>query len=812
MRELPSKESALFKQILARLKAADQILKKFPEHGETLAMKGLFLNHMDRKEEAHDFVRKGLRFDLKSHICWHVYGLLHRSDKNYGEALKCYNQALKFDKDNMQILQDYSLLQIQMRNYEAFNESRLRLLNLRHNNQRYWIGLAISYHLLENYEIAEKVLKAYVDTLKEKPGPMNFEHSEMLLYHNLIIEESGKFDKALEHLESIENDICDRRSWKEKRAFFLLKLERYQEAKIAYEDLIADNPDCYDYYNGLLLASQINTNERFKVEVDKYMQAALRKGVPSLFVNLKKLYADPIKEDTIEKLVEEYLQNLKTCNTFTKSSDAGDEIEEPTAYLWTLYLLAQHYDNKRDTTRALKLIDEAIEHTPTLVELYMTKGRILKHGGDLNNAMKVMDEARELDLQDRFINSKCTKYMLRNNQPEEALKTIGLFTRGDAPDPLTDLIDMQCMWYALEEGECYRRQNNLGKALKRFHQIDKHFADITDDQFDFHTYCLRKVTLRAYLSMLRLEDQLRSHPYYFRAAKNAIEIYLYLKDNPKSANGEESQNYGTLRLPRKPKVKPKKLRLRRQKKVRVNLLTSPAKEDQSKKKVQDDDPEGEKFLKNGLQVEDPLGEAFKFLQPLQILASKRIETHLLGFEYYIQKKKYLLALRALKRAYNIDKENPELHVNIIRFKLEDYLILVSRLEKEDNEKREPLRDSTEYQTIFKVVNTVLPTILPDNTSLEVYTEEFLARNKGSMSHLLAGSNALLQINPDNKQEVTDLLMNSIKDEFLSTRTLKNCISVYEQLKNKLDSSKAEEFKNKCKEWFPISTYFKGLDD
>jgi hypothetical protein len=46
---------------------------------------------------------------------------------------------------------------------------------------------------------------------------MNFEHSEMLLYHNLIIEESGKFDKALEHLELIEGDICDRRSWKEKR-------------------------------------------------------------------------------------------------------------------------------------------------------------------------------------------------------------------------------------------------------------------------------------------------------------------------------------------------------------------------------------------------------------------------------------------------------------------------------------------------------------------------------------------------------------------------------------------------------------------
>ena len=116
----------------------------------------------------------------------------------------------------------------------------------------------------------------------------------------------------------------------------------------------------------------------FKVEIDKDMQAALRKGVPSLFVNLKKLYDDPKKEIVIEKLVEEYLQNLKMYNTFTKSSSDDDEIEQPTAYLWTLYLLAQHYDNKRDTIKALKLIDEAIEHTPTLVELYMTKGRIFK--------------------------------------------------------------------------------------------------------------------------------------------------------------------------------------------------------------------------------------------------------------------------------------------------------------------------------------------------------------------------------------------------------------------------------------------------
>lgn len=50
------------------------MLKKFPEHGETLAMKGLILNCQEKKEEAYDFTKRGLRHDVKSHVCWHVFG------------------------------------------------------------------------------------------------------------------------------------------------------------------------------------------------------------------------------------------------------------------------------------------------------------------------------------------------------------------------------------------------------------------------------------------------------------------------------------------------------------------------------------------------------------------------------------------------------------------------------------------------------------------------------------------------------------------------------------------------------------------
>jgi tetratricopeptide (TPR) repeat protein len=110
------------KQYKNGLKFAKQILgnAKFGEHGETLAMKGLTLNCLGRKEEAYDYVRRGLRNDLRSHVCWHVFGLLQRSDKKYDEAIKCYRNALKWDPENIQILRDLSLLQVQMRDLEGY--------------------------------------------------------------------------------------------------------------------------------------------------------------------------------------------------------------------------------------------------------------------------------------------------------------------------------------------------------------------------------------------------------------------------------------------------------------------------------------------------------------------------------------------------------------------------------------------------------------------------------------------------------------------------------------------------------------------
>lgn len=105
------------------------------------------------------------------------------------------------------------------------------------------------------------------------------------------------------------------------------------------------------------------------------------------------------------------------------------DVESPSVYLWVTYFLAQLSDYYRDTEKALEWINLAIEHSPTAVELYMTKARIYKHAGNFNLAMESMDFARSLDLQDRFVNSKCTKYKLQNDKVADAEATIALFTR-----------------------------------------------------------------------------------------------------------------------------------------------------------------------------------------------------------------------------------------------------------------------------------------------------------------------------------------------------------------------------------------------
>ncbi|MGH0139066.1 UNVERIFIED_CONTAM: hypothetical protein FKN15_068150 [Acipenser sinensis] len=665
------------KQYRNGLKFCKQILSnsKFAEHGETLAMKGLTLNCLGKKEEAYDL----------------------RSDKKYDEAIKCYRNALKWDKDNLQILRDLSLLQIQMRDLEGYRETRYQLLQLRPAQRASWIGYAIAYHLLEDYEMAAKILEEFRKT---------------------------------------------------------------QQVSI------------------------------------------------------------------IEELVVGYETNLNNCRMFNPNDDGKEE--PPTTLLWVQYFLAQHFDQISQQSLALEYINAAIESTPTLIELFLIKAKIYKHAGNIKEAVKWMDEAQALDTADRFINSKCAKYMLKANMIKEAEEMCSKFTREGA-SAVENLNEMQCMWFQTECALAYKSMKKYGDALKKCHEIERHFVEITDDQFDFHTYCMRKMTLRSYVDLLKLEDVLRRHPFYFKAARTAIEIYLTLHDNPLTDENKELEA-DTANLSDKELKKLRNKQRRAQKKAQLEEEKKNAEKEKQlknqKKKKEDDDEEiggpkeelipdklaksepllakyyyyyyddeeiggpKEELIPDKLaKVENPLEEAIKFLTPLKNLVKNNIETHLLAFEIYFRKEKFLLMLQSVKRAFAIDRHHPWLHQCLVRF----------------------LKAVSENKDLPESVLAVLKQEtkrLFGETCAKSFNEAFLRKHSNSIPHRVAAAKMMYYLDSSTEKKAIELA--TALDESLNNRSVVISTDVLEGLCNgSLGDNKetAEMYRADCHKMYPHTLAF-----
>lgn len=708
---LPSKEASLFRHVIQNyetkqykkgLKAAEQILRKYPNHGDTQAMKALILSNQGKSDEAFELCKLALKNAMKSHVCWHVYGLLYRSKKNYEEAIKAYKFALKLDPENSQIQRDLAQLQVHMRDYAGYVQSRRQMLQARSNLRQNWTGLAVGMHLNGDLAAAEDVLNRYEESLKQPPPKTDSEHAEAVLYKNTIIAEQGELERALEHLNGVSKNALDRTSVLEMRANYLLRLGKMGEAEEAYRVLLSRNQEKHVYYEGLekslgldrakeedqqklgemyhsfatkseridaarRLPLDFKEGEAFRIHADKYLRRMLKKGVPSTFANLKQLYADPAKKETIQDLVEGYVQEEPQANGGAEVHEAGsaangsvdgshkDESKPTTngdtgdaaklANTWELgvnYFLAQHYNYhlSRDLSKAQKYIEKAmsLNSSKTDYTYNMTHARILKHLGNTQKASTAMNEAREMDLKDRYINTKCAKYQLRNEQHSDAVSTMGMFTRKEAVGgPLGDLLDMQCMWFITEDGESYLRQGKYSLALKRFKAIYDIFETWQEDQFDFHGFSLRKGMIRAYVDMMKWEDKLREHPFFSRAALSAIRIYLMMFDNPQLAadgatNGAADENAADKKKAAK-KAKREAEKADAERKAAKKAQPKPDEEGSTKK--EDSDPQGLEAFKTA--GEKPLEEAMKYVNPLLELSPKNIDGQVAGFEVFMRR-------------------------------------------------------------------------------------------------------------------------------------------------------------------------------
>lgn len=99
------------------------------------------------------------------------------------------------------------------------------------------------------------------------------------------------------------------------------------------------------------------------------------------------------------------------------------------------------------------------------------------------------------------------------------------------------------------------------------------------------------MTLCSYVDMLRLEDRIKSHQFFFRAAQTAIEVYLHLHDKPLSDgendNIENVENLTPSEL-KKLKNKQKKQQLKAQQEKDKLQQIEQKKKELSKQKNKED--------------------------------------------------------------------------------------------------------------------------------------------------------------------------------------------------------------------------------
>jgi peptide alpha-N-acetyltransferase len=504
---LVGKEASAFKEVnrlyecrdyKKALRLSDDILKKVPDHGETMALKAMCLHGSGKKEEAMELSRRALKANMKSQVTWHVLGSMHRSDMNYREAMRCFLQALKWDKDNLNIMRDLATVQVHIGEHKMHAECRRQIMQINPKLRQNWHGFAVALHLAGNYTEALRAICAYEDicagdlkSLKEKVETKDeiVESVESALYHCMLLEEGIGPQQALDYLHALKDSrtpslrsltVEPNSEVIEILARLNLAAGHADVARSLYSRLLFLMPECAEFHLKLMVAKGIIpsdcmvdavappsaaqqiaidnhisacigrlpptasrfihrlrlgllSGDLFRSRLEEYLQSGLHKGMPSLHQGIKPLYKSPERLPILETCIEEKLVYLRQHGRLPL--DPQDSQCPPDVFFWCMFMTAQHRLVVGRLEDALAVIVEATHHTPTVLDSYVVKARILKRMGDFKGAEAAAEEARCMDLADRFINTFSTRYQIKNGHFAAAEATLMLFCKNDEYGP-----------------------------------------------------------------------------------------------------------------------------------------------------------------------------------------------------------------------------------------------------------------------------------------------------------------------------------------------------------------------------------------
>jgi hypothetical protein len=491
---------------------------------------------------------------MKNSKVWHFYALFHKEQKNYVQAVKCYTFANKYEPDNLTIIKDLSNLLLFLGRFEDFSKYSRDCVTIKSSLSINWVQYSLAEFFLGNYEEAlhliDSVIKNFEDTMKKQ------ECHEVILFKSKILYKLNKFEECIELLENELNkrcvdkitfydniiNCCVKTKNVEKGINFsklslkvnpeniltylnyfnlkvndlnltkyddIFKLEENSEVrKKIYEILTKEiEPELKKVKITEKLKLGLAFGEEFKKLFIQYFFKSIKSNLPSFFNNIKFIYQYPQQKNkisVIEEIVSSNISKIESENTLSKEildlNKDNSNLSIPPVFIWVYYFASQHYDILGESEKALLYINKAIKSTPSVVEFFMVKSKILKHNLLFDEAEKAMGKAKDLDLSDRYLNAKHAKAMVRKGDVDKSAEIMMEFVK----NPLIEenMLRYQCLWFKLETGMAYIKQGKLLLAHRMFKGVLDNFKEMFEDQSDFYNYSLRRYMLNDFYNLI----------------------------------------------------------------------------------------------------------------------------------------------------------------------------------------------------------------------------------------------------------------------------------------------------------------------
>lgn len=702
-------------------RTCDKILEKQPSNEEALALKGLTLLNMKEKEEGEKLIKDALIHNFKNATVWHFYAIFNKEIKNYKQAVSCYSRAHKCDPNNFTILRDLSYLELFLGRYSSFCEYSRKAVDLKPNLIVNWITLSFGLFLTKRYSNALSI----IDLAFDKRNDFNNKQyiHEVLIYKADILMNLEKYDEALKLLCDNIDKCIDRVLYFEKIVNSAIKSKKYDTAKEYCKKLLEINNENINYfiwhfnlhlslydqgkeiksYNDLLNLGEDSqlTNDCYKL-LNEYNSAHAKKKksklilrlelalsrkddfrklfleyfttqvkitIPSFYINVKFIYeSQQYKIPTISEILTAHIKSIESNNLLDTSLTNGEKLGENPNIIWVYFYAAQHYDNLANSELALKYINLAIDNTPSVVEFYMVKSRILKHCLLFEESAQSYLKAKRLDLGDRYLNAKYAKIYARIGDVKESVKIMTNFVVNPLDEP--SIVQFQVMWYQTEIAYAFIKSHQYINAHRILKGTLGNFIDINEDQGEFYNYCLRRYMLTEFYSTIEFMKRLYNNQYLF-ATLNSLDL---IRDAIQDIKDED-------------------------------LLSE---FNEMKKNYEFEKYTFENKTKLVKQIEDDM---YYFLVRVQMI-TKEPTVHYLCVKYFLLKKKILFALKSVKYLINNWKEN---------YYTSQSIVLFQNYEKENS--------ASFNDTIKEVIKENIPSELKVEFKCEDETEEVILKLK-----------------------------------------------------------------------------------